>query len=155
MQKYINDNFGITVNIGIAENRLCAKMASDFEKPNKIHTLFRHEVVKKMWPLKVDDLFMIGRKSAVILHQLGIHTIGDLIDAMVWRTRNTSIGDAFNTPLFNLLAAIFLTIGFIVMAVALFVKWILKCFHLTEHVKKVGKFFNKLWNKFKSITIFK
>ena len=81
MQKYINDNFGITVNIGIAENRLCAKMASDFEKPNKIHTLFRHEVVKKMWPLKVDDLFMIGRKSAVILHQLGIHTIGDLAHA--------------------------------------------------------------------------
>lgn len=84
-----------------------------------------------------------------------IHTIGDLFDAMVWRTRNTSIGDAFNTPLFNLLAAIFLTIGFIVMGVALLIKWILKCFHLTEHVKKVGKFFNKLWNKFKSITIFK
>ena len=40
MREYINDNFGITVNIGIAENRLCAKMASDFEKPNKIHTLF-------------------------------------------------------------------------------------------------------------------
>lgn len=78
MQKYINDNFGITVNIGIAENRLCAKMASDFLKPNKIHTLFPSEIKSKMWPLKVDDLFMVGRKSAVILHQLGIHTIGDL-----------------------------------------------------------------------------
>lgn len=84
-----------------------------------------------------------------------IHTIGDLIDAMRWRKRNTAIGDAFCTPLFNLLVAIFITIGFIVTGVALLIKWILKCFHLTEHVKKVGKFFNKLWNKFKSITIFK
>ena len=74
---------------------------------------------------------------------------------MVWRTRNTSIGDAFNTPVFNLLAAILITIGYIVTRVTLFVKWILEYFHLTEHVKKVGKFFNKLWNKFKSITIFK
>lgn len=84
-----------------------------------------------------------------------IHTIGDLIDAMRWRKRNTAIGDAFCTPLFNLLVAIFITIGFIVTGVALFVKWILECFHLMNHVKKVGKFFNKLWNKFKSITIFK
>lgn len=84
-----------------------------------------------------------------------IHTIGDLIDAMIWRKRNTSIGDAFSYPLFNLLAALFLTIGYIVIGVALFIKWILKCFHLTNHVKKVGNFFNKLWNKFKSITIFK
>lgn len=84
-----------------------------------------------------------------------IHTIGDLFDAMVWRKRNTAIGDAFCTPLFNLLAALFLTIGYTVIVVAFFIKWILECFHLMNHVKKVGKFFNKLWNKFKSITIFK
>jgi hypothetical protein len=84
-----------------------------------------------------------------------IHTIGDLIDAMVWRKRNTAIGDALCTPLVNLLAAILITIIYIVIGVAFFIKWILECFYLTDHVKKVGKFFNKLWNKFKSITIFK
>ena len=78
MRNYINKHFGITVNIGIAENKLCAKMASDFEKPNKVHTLFLDEVPSKMWPLAVDDLFMVGRKSASILHELGIHTIGNL-----------------------------------------------------------------------------
>lgn len=78
MREYINKNFGITVNIGIANCKLCAKMASDFEKPNKIHTLFDEEVQTKMWPLPVSDLFMVGKKSAEILVQLGIKTIGDL-----------------------------------------------------------------------------
>ncbi len=78
IRAFVNQNFGITVNIGIARNKLCAKMASDFEKPNKIHTLFPEEVPSKMWPLSVDDLFMVGKKSAAILHQLGLHTIGDL-----------------------------------------------------------------------------
>lgn len=84
-----------------------------------------------------------------------IHTIGDLIDAMIWRKRNTAIGEAFCAPLINLLTAILITIGYIVMGITLFVKWILEYFHLTKYVKKFGNFFNKLWNKFKSITIFK
>jgi len=78
IRSYINKNFGITINIGIARNKLCAKMASDFEKPNKIHTLFPEEIERKMWPLQVDDLFMVGKKSAETLHKLGIHTIGQL-----------------------------------------------------------------------------
>lgn len=78
MRNYINNNFGITVNIGIANCKLCAKMASDFEKPNKIHTLFDEEIKTKMWPLPVEDLFMVGKKSAIILKQLGIKTIGEL-----------------------------------------------------------------------------
>lgn len=78
IRSYINKNFGITINIGIAENKLCAKMASDFEKPNKIHTLFPHEIASKMWPLDVSDLFMVGKKSSDVLYKLGIKTIGDL-----------------------------------------------------------------------------
>lgn len=78
IQKYINETFKITVNIGIANCKLCAKMASDFEKPNKIHTLFDEEVETKMWPLPVSELFMVGKKSTEILIQLGIKTIGDL-----------------------------------------------------------------------------
>ena len=55
------------------------EMASDFEKPNKVHTLFDYEVKKKMWPLKVDDLFMVGKSSSKKLHELNINTVEDLI----------------------------------------------------------------------------
>lgn len=78
IKKEIYDTLGFTVNIGIANNKLCAKMASDFSKPYKIHTLYREEVEQKMWPLEVDELFGIGKKSALKLHQLNIHTIKDL-----------------------------------------------------------------------------
>ncbi len=78
IRSYINENFGITVNIGIANSKLCAKMASDFEKPNKIHTLFFDEIQTKMWPLPVGELFMIGKKTTEILNQLGIKTIKEL-----------------------------------------------------------------------------
>jgi len=74
----IQNMFGFTVNIGIANNKLCAKMASDFEKPNKVHTLFEDEIESKMWPLNVNDLFMVGKKSSEKLELLGIKTIGDL-----------------------------------------------------------------------------
>ena len=74
----IKEKFGYTVNIGIGNNKLCAKMASDFEKPDKVHTLFKDEIAKKMWPLPVRDLFMVGRKTAEVLNSLNIKTIYDL-----------------------------------------------------------------------------
>lgn len=74
----IYNTFGFTVNIGIANNKLCAKMASDFTKPNKIHTLYEYEVKTKMWPLPIDDLYGIGKKSAEKLKNLKINTIEDL-----------------------------------------------------------------------------
>ena len=78
LKKEIYDKLGFTVNIGIANNKLCAKMASDFSKPYKVHTLFENEVKDKMWPLKVDELFGIGKKTAIKLHNLNINTIYDL-----------------------------------------------------------------------------
>ena len=74
----IKEMFGFTVNVGIANNMLCAKMASDFEKPDKVHTLYDEEVKNKMWPLPIRDLFMVGRSTSSALEKLGIHTIGDL-----------------------------------------------------------------------------
>ena len=79
----IRDNFGFTVNVGVGNNKLLAKMASDFSKPDKVHTLFNNEVKEKMWPLKVDDLFMIGKSSSKRLHDLNIHTIGELANTDV------------------------------------------------------------------------
>ena len=74
----IRDNFGFTVNVGVGDNKLLAKMASDFSKPDKVHTLFTYEIKDKMWILDVNDLFMIGKSSSKKLHDLGINTIGEL-----------------------------------------------------------------------------
>ena len=74
----IFEKFGFTVNIGIGNNKLCAKMASDFEKPNKVHTLFENEIESKMWPLPIEDLFMVGEKTAIKLKKMGFYTIGDV-----------------------------------------------------------------------------
>lgn len=81
MREKINEELGFTVNIGISSNKLLAKMAGDFEKPNKIHTLFPEEIEKKFWPLPVRDLFLVGAKTEVKLERLGIYTIGDLANA--------------------------------------------------------------------------
>ncbi len=81
MKKEIKKKFGFTVNIGIGNNKLCAKMASDFEKPDRVHTLFQSEIESKLWPLPVSDLLMVGKQSAKVLKQLNIHTIGDLARA--------------------------------------------------------------------------
>ena len=74
----IRDELGFTMNVGISTNKLLAKMASDFSKPDKVHSLWKHEIPAKMWPLPVSDLFMVGRQTAKKLYQLGILTIGDL-----------------------------------------------------------------------------
>lgn len=77
----IYNTLGFTVNIGIANNKLCAKMASDFSKPNKIHTLYENEVKTKMWPLPIEDLYGIGKSSTQKLKNLNINTIADLANA--------------------------------------------------------------------------
>ena len=74
----IYKKFGFTVNVGVGNNKLLAKMASDFEKPNKVHTLFSDEVVSKMHPLPIEDLFMIGKSSSRRLREMGITSIGQL-----------------------------------------------------------------------------
>ena len=73
----IRDTLGFTVNVGISSNPLLAKMASDFEKPDKIHTLYPSEIEEKMWPLPIEDLYGCGRKTAEKLRRIGVHTIGD------------------------------------------------------------------------------
>ena len=74
----IRDTLGFTVNVGISENKLLAKMASDFEKPDKVHTLYPSEIPEKMWPLPVGELFTVGKATAERLRQARIETIGAL-----------------------------------------------------------------------------
>ena len=74
----VKKELGFTVNVGVAHNKLLAKMASDFSKPDKVHTLYEEEIPTKMWTLPVSELFMLGRKTIPKLHAMGIKTIGDL-----------------------------------------------------------------------------
>ena len=81
ISKRVKNELGFTVNIGVAHNKLLAKMASDFTKPDKIHTLFEEEIPQKMWTLPVSELFMLGRKTVPKLVNMQIKTIGDLAKA--------------------------------------------------------------------------
>ncbi len=74
----VKERFGFTVNVGISTNKVLAKMASDFEKPDKVHTLYPEEIQKKMWPLPIGELYMAGKSSVHTLKKLEINTIGDL-----------------------------------------------------------------------------
>ena len=81
ISKRVKNELGFTVNIGVAHNKLLAKMASDFTKPDKIHTLFEEEIPQKMWTLPVSELFMLGRKTVPKLVNMQIKTIEDLAKA--------------------------------------------------------------------------
>ena len=78
ISRRVKKELGFTVNVGVAHNKLLAKMASDFSKPDKVHTLYEEEIPTKMWTLPVSELFMLGRKTIPKLHAMGIKTIGDL-----------------------------------------------------------------------------
>ena len=78
IHKRVREELGFTVNIGVANNKLLAKMASDFTKPDKIHTLFKNEIETKMWPLPISELFGLGKKTVPKLYNMQIKTIGDL-----------------------------------------------------------------------------
>ena len=73
----VRTQLGFTVNVGISSNKLLAKMASDFEKPDKTHTLYPEEVPAKMWPLPIGALHGCGKSTAQKLQLIGINTIGD------------------------------------------------------------------------------
>ena len=78
IRKRIREELKFTVNIGISSNKLLAKMASDFKKPDMVHTLFPEEVKEKMWGLPVGELFFVGGSTVKKLNTLGIRTIGEL-----------------------------------------------------------------------------
>ena len=84
----IRDTLGFTVNVGIGSNKLLAKMASDFEKPDRVHTLFSSEIEEKLWPLPVGELFTVGRASAERLLASRIRTVGELAHTGIDRLRS-------------------------------------------------------------------
>lgn len=80
IQQGLKSELGLSCSIGVAPTRFLAKMASDMHKPNGITVLRKSEIKTKLWPLPVDDIVGIGKKTVPFLHQAGIQTIGDLAD---------------------------------------------------------------------------
>ena len=111
----IYQKFGFTVNIGIGNNKLSAKMASDFEKPNKVHTLYSSEFKEKVWNLDISDLFMAGKSACKTLRELNIKTIGELANSdknmiirhlkshgkMLWEYANNIDDSELNSDRYN------------------------------------------------------
>jgi len=85
----VKKELGFTVNIGISDRKVLAKMASDFEKPDKVHTLYVSEIQDKLWPLPVGRLHMCGKSSEAAFRQIGIMTIGDLATSERRRIRES------------------------------------------------------------------
>lgn len=94
IKDHIRETFGYTVNIGISDKKVLAKMASDFRKPDLVHTLYTHEIEEKMWSLPVSSLYMCGKSSTQALKNLGIRTIGELArtDPQILRSHLKSHG---------------------------------------------------------------
>lgn len=80
INKRVKEELGFTVNVGVAHNKLLAKMASDFQKPDRVHTLFENEIETKMWTLPISELFMVGRRSLPKFYKMRIKTIRDLAE---------------------------------------------------------------------------
>ena len=96
----IFNELGFTVNVGIGPCKILAKMASDFEKPNKVHTLFLNEIESKMWPLPIGELFSIGHSTAETLESAGVKTIGDLA-RLDLRTIQTLTGEKLGKQIYE------------------------------------------------------
>lgn len=96
IRRRIHDELGFTVNVGIAPNKLLAKMASDFEKPDKTHTLFAEEIPDKMWPLPLRQLFFVGGSAAAKMECIGLHTIGDVASCNP-HILKSHLGDKYGT----------------------------------------------------------
>lgn len=78
IQKAIHAATGLTCSIGVAPNKLIAKMASEFDKPNGISVVLEDDLQARIWPLAVRKINGIGPKADAKLQRLGIRTIGEL-----------------------------------------------------------------------------
>lgn len=96
IRQRVHRELGFTVNVGIAPNKLLAKMASDFEKPDKTHTLFTEEIPEKMWQMPLRSLFFVGGSAASKMERIGLHTIGD-VAACDPRILKSHLGDKYGT----------------------------------------------------------
>lgn len=96
----IRDELGFTVNIGVGNSKLCAKIASDFEKPDRVHTLYDSEIEEKLWPLPVGEMLYVGRSTVEKLEHATIRTVGELAQIPL-DTLRKMVGDKFGEQLYQ------------------------------------------------------
>lgn len=110
IKERVKRQFGFTVNVGVSDDKILAKIASDFEKPDKIHTLFKTEIREKLWPLPVSEMFLVGKKSIPKLNRMGVRTVGELANTdkavliknfgkygyTIWKYANGESGEEVN-----------------------------------------------------------
>lgn len=91
----IREEVGITASIGVSFNKVFAKLGSDYKKPDATTVITRENMKEIVFPLPVEDLLYVGRKTTVKMHQLGIYTIGDCAryDVAILRRKFGKWGD--------------------------------------------------------------
>lgn len=94
IQDHLLNTFNLPCSIGIAPNKFLAKMASDMKKPLGITVLRKREINKYLWPLPIDDMFGVGKKTAPKLKEIGVKTIGDLANYKNMEYLKMIIGNA-------------------------------------------------------------
>ena len=85
----VRKEIGITISIGVANNKIFAKMGSDYKKPDATTVILGEDYKTILWPLPVSDLMFAGKASVTLLNQKGINTVGDL--ALQPKERITSL----------------------------------------------------------------
>ncbi len=81
LRKYVKDETGLTISVGVSFNKYFAKLGSDMKKPDATTVISRENFKQKIWGLPADTLIFIGRRTYAKLQKLNIHTIGDLANA--------------------------------------------------------------------------
>ena len=101
IQKTLLDEFRLPCSIGIAPNKFLAKMASDMKKPLGITILRKREVEQKLWPLPINNMMGVGKKTAPRLESIGIKTIGDVAKFKNIELLKKTVGPAMTEYLIN------------------------------------------------------
>lgn len=100
IKNQIREELGFTVNVGVSVNKLLAKMASDFKKPDLCHSLFPSEIKEKMWGLPVGELYFVGKSAKKKMELLGIRTIGDLANTDI-RLLKSHLGEKYGQQIWE------------------------------------------------------
>jgi DNA polymerase-4 len=100
IKKRIGEETGLTCSIGIAPNKLLAKIASDMQKPDGLTILNEDDIESRIWPLPVRKLWGVGPKTETYLKGIGIVTIGELA-AMSIETLFSHFGKSYGRYLYE------------------------------------------------------
>ncbi len=101
IQRKLYNDFKLPSSIGIAPNKFLAKMASDLKKPMGITVLRKREIDKYLWPLSIDKMFGVGKKTKPKLEEIGIKTIGDLANFKDFELLKNTVGDLTANSLYE------------------------------------------------------